>query len=221
MTDTGFLEPVLEGWGCWGHRGLKVYQREGGVAFKQRRKSINRRWCRTEAETFLLSDICWEPAWSSSQLWSELNLPNVSSALHACSAGNWPVWGWTGSWAWGSMLSSGFSVSQTVPKPHLHLPISVQISHSVMSNSATPWTAAGQASWSITNSQSLLKLTSIESVMPSTHLILCCPLLLLLSVLASIKVFSNESVLCYQVAKVLELQLQHQSIQWIFRTYFL
>ena len=56
---------------------------------------------------------------------------------------------------------------------------------------ATPWTAARQAFLSITNSQSLLKLKSIESVMPSNHLILCCPLLLLPSI---IRVFSNESV---------------------------
>ena len=59
----------------------------------------------------------------------------------------------------------------------------------------TPWTAARQASLSITNSLSLLKLMSIESVIPSNHLILCCPLLLLPSVLLSIRVFSNESVL--------------------------
>ena len=56
---------------------------------------------------------------------------------------------------------------------------SVQFSRSVMSDSATPWTAAHQASLSITNSQSLLKLMSISSVMPSHHLILCRPLLLL------------------------------------------
>ena len=60
---------------------------------------------------------------------------------------------------------------------------------------ATPWTAAHQASLSITNSQSLLKLMSIKSVMPSNHLILCCLLLLLLSIFPSITVFSNESVL--------------------------
>ena len=59
----------------------------------------------------------------------------------------------------------------------------------------TPWTAAHQASLSITNSWSLLKLMSIESVMPSNHLILCCPLLLLPSILSSIRVFSSESVL--------------------------
>ena len=57
----------------------------------------------------------------------------------------------------------------------------------------TPWTAARQASLSITNSRSLLKLTSIESVLPSNHLILCCPLLLLPSIFPSIRVFSNES----------------------------
>ena len=60
----------------------------------------------------------------------------------------------------------------------------------------TPWTAAHQASLSITNSRSLLKLMSIESVMLSNHLILYCPLLLPLSVFPSIWVFSNESVLC-------------------------
>ena len=59
----------------------------------------------------------------------------------------------------------------------------------------TPWTAAHQASLSITNSWSLLKLMSIESVMPSNHLILCRPLLLLPSIFPSITVFSNESVL--------------------------
>ena len=60
---------------------------------------------------------------------------------------------------------------------------------------ATPWIAARQASLSITNSQSSLKLTSIESVMPSSHLILCCPLLLLPPIPPSIRVFSNESTL--------------------------
>ena len=60
---------------------------------------------------------------------------------------------------------------------------------------ATPWTAALQASLSITKSWSLLNLMSIEMVMPSNHLILCCPLLLLPSIFPSIRVFSNESVL--------------------------
>ena len=58
---------------------------------------------------------------------------------------------------------------------------------------ATPWTAARQASLSITDSWSLLKLMTIESVMPSNHLILCCPLLLLSSIFPSMRVFSNES----------------------------
>ena len=72
---------------------------------------------------------------------------------------------------------------------------SVQFSCSVVSDSVTPWTAACQASLSITNSQSLLKLMAIESVMPSNHLILCHPLLLPPSIFSSIGVFSNESVL--------------------------
>ena len=78
----------------------------------------------------------------------------------------------------------------------------IQFSYSVMSDSVTPWTTAHQASLSITNSQSLLKLMSIETVMPSNHFILCCPLLLLLSIFPSTKVFSNESVLCIRWPKI-------------------
>ena len=66
---------------------------------------------------------------------------------------------------------------------------------------ATPWTGIRQASLSITNSRSLLKFMSIESVMPSNHLILCRPLLLLSSIFPSTKVFSNESVLCIRWPK--------------------
>ena len=66
---------------------------------------------------------------------------------------------------------------------------------------ATPWKAARQASLSITTSQTLLKLLSIESVMPSNHLILCRPLLLPPSIFPSIRVFSNESVLCIRWPK--------------------
>ena len=72
---------------------------------------------------------------------------------------------------------------------------SVQFSHSVMSDSATPWIAARQASLSITNSWSSPKPMSIELVMPSNHLIPCCPLLLLFSIFPNIRVFSNESAL--------------------------
>ena len=85
---------------------------------------------------------------------------------------------------------------------------------SCVRHSATPWTAARQASLSFSISQSLHKLMSIESVMPSNHLVLYCPLLLPVSVFPSIRFFSNESAL-HQVTKVLELQLQHQSFQRI------
>ena len=71
----------------------------------------------------------------------------------------------------------------------------------------TRWTAAHQASLSISNLQSLLKLMSIELVMPSNHLILCRPFLLLPSIFPNIRVFTNES--SNQVVKVSELQLQH------------
>ena len=77
-----------------------------------------------------------------------------------------------------------------------------------MSDSVTPWTAAQQASLCITNSQSFLKLISIESVMPSNHLILCRPLLLLPpSIFPSIKVFSNEAVLCIRWPKYWSLSI--------------
>ena len=66
---------------------------------------------------------------------------------------------------------------------------------------STPWTTAHQASLSITNSRSLPKLISIESVMPSNHLILCRPLLLLPPISPSIRVFSNESTLCMRWPK--------------------
>ena len=82
-------------------------------------------------------------------------------------------------------------------------------------------TAAHQASLSITSSWSLHKLLSIVLVMPSNHLILCCPLLLLPSIFPSIRVFFQWVGSSYQVAKILEFQLQHQSFRWIFRTDFL
>ena len=94
---------------------------------------------------------------------------------------------------------------------------SVQFSHSVVSNSATPWTAVCQSSLSITNSRSWLKFMSIESVMPSNHLILCHPLLLPPSIFPSIRVFSNESVLPTRCpnysasASVLPVNTQDQS----------
>ena len=66
---------------------------------------------------------------------------------------------------------------------------------------ATPWTATLQASLSITNSLTLLKLMSIELVVPSNHLILCLPLLLPPSIIPSIRVFSNESVICIRWPK--------------------
>ena len=84
---------------------------------------------------------------------------------------------------------------------------------------ATPWTAACQASLSITNSRSLLKLMSIKSVVPSNHLILLPPS-------PAFSLSQNQGLFwwvssSHQVAKVLELQLQHQSFHWIFRTDFL
>ena len=78
---------------------------------------------------------------------------------------------------------------------------SVQFSCPFMSDSVTPWTASCQASLSITNSQSLLKLMSIESVVLSNHLILCRPLLFLPLVFPSLRVFSSEAVFCIRWPK--------------------
>ena len=99
----------------------------------------------------------------------------------------------------GSILKPFFSLhlaasSQLSATPLLKWISSVQLLSRVWLF-GTPWNAACQASLSITNSQSLLKLVSIESVMPSNHLILCHPLLLVPSIFPSIRVFSNESVL--------------------------
>ena len=96
------------------------------------------------------------------------------------SGGNWVIFWWAGP------CSVQFGSVQSLSRVQLF---------------ATPWNAARQASLSITNSRSLLKLISIESVMPSNHLILCCPLLLPLSIFPSIRVFSNESVLCIRWPK--------------------
>ena len=89
----------------------------------------------------------------------------------------------------------------------------------------TPWTSAHQASLSITDSWSLLKLMCIELVMPPDHLILCHPLLLLPSIFPSIRVFNQWGSSSHQfdihMAKVLEHQLQHQSFQRIIRVDFL
>ena len=82
----------------------------------------------------------------------------------------------------------------------------------------TPWTAVHQALLSSTISHCLLKFMSIESVMPSNHLIFCHPLLFLPSTFPSIGVFSNELVLCIRWPKC--SNFSHQSLQWIFRVDF-
>ena len=127
------------------------------------------------------STVVNKEIWSS---WS-ISKPRATSELRS--------WGWN--FILGFLLEDSKSSKLVYQIPGNMIPLSsIQFSHSVMSNSATPRTAARQASPSITNSGSLLKLMSIESVMPSNHLILCRPLLLPPSVFPSIRVFSNESV---------------------------
>ena len=108
------------------------------------------------------------------------------------------------------------SLSSELPgKSYLFQFSSVQFSRSIVSDwlFAIPWIAARQAFLSITNSQSLLKLMSIESVMPSSHLIPCRPLLLLPPIPPSIRVFSNESTLPMRWPKYWSF-----SFQWTPRT---
>ena len=115
-----------------------------------------------------------------------------------------PLWICCSSTILGSFPFGGFSIDFFLAFSILFSDISsVQFSCSVshVRLFATPWTAAHQASLSITNSRSLLKPMSTESVMPSNHLILCHPLLLLPSIFPSIRVFSNDSVLCIRWPK--------------------
>ena len=113
-------------------------------------------------------------------------------------------------------------VETSLSWPHLELYLEACFS-SVQSLSrvrlfVTPWIAAHQASLSITNSRSLLKLMSVESVMPSSQFILCCPLLLLPPIPPSHQGLFQWVNSLHEVAKVLEFQLQHQSFQWTPRT---
>ena len=98
-------------------------------------------------------------------------------------------------WTWVSCIAGRFFTDCGMKEAHDPIS-SVQFTHSVVSDSATPWTTAHLASLSITNSRSLPKLMSIELVMPSNHLIFCRPLLLLPSIFPNISVFSNESAYC-------------------------
>ena len=109
----------------------------------------------------------------------------VHSLQNNCSAYTWP-----------RVPLSTIPVSFSSKNPNnLSKPVSVQFSRSAVSDSATPWIVACQASLSITNFQSLRNLMSIASVMPSSHLIFCRSLLLLPIIPPSIRVFSNESAL--------------------------
>ena len=100
-----------------------------------------------------------------------------------------------------SMCLNRQSYGETLAKEDFWSPATFQFSHSMVSDSATPWTSACQASLSITNSWSLLKLMSITSVMPPNRLILCRPLLLLPPIPPNIRAFTNESVLHIRLPK--------------------
>ena len=104
---------------------------------------------------------------------------------------------WHRDWNCISCLTGRFFTTKPPVKSHeaLHIYISSVQSLSHIWLFVTPWITARQASLSITNSQSLIKLMPIKSVMPSSHLILCCPLLLMLPIPPSIRVFSNVSTL--------------------------
>ena len=134
---------------------------------------------------------------------------HVLSICFAMKWWDWVPWSkffecWVLSQLFHSLLSSSSRFSLV---PLYFLPFSSVQSLSQVWFFTTPWITARQASLSITNSWSSLRLTSIESVMPSSHFILCRPLLVLPTVSPSIRVFSNESTTSHQMAKVLEFQL--------------
>ena len=119
-------------------------------------------------------------------------------------------------------LASGFFTTEPPGKPRTSVQLSSVQSLSHVRLFATPWTAARQASLSITSSWSLPKLMSIESVMPSNHLILSHPLLLLPSIFPSIRVFSNESTLHIRWPKYWNFSFNIMiSFQWTLRNNFL
>ena len=148
---------------------------------------------------------------------------SASASVLPVNIQDWFPLGWTG---WISLKSKGLSRDIWISsdemdetgadytewnKPERKIPIQYQFSSVQLLSRVrlfvTPWIAAHQASLSITNSRSSLRLTSIESVMPPSHLILCRPLFLLPPVPPSIRVFSNEFNSSHDVAKVLEFQL--------------
>ena len=123
-----------------------------------------------------------------------------------------------------SSLNMSFLVCKIFAEKSSDSPMGVALytqfsSAPVMSDSVTPWTAACQASLSITNSQSLLKLMSIESVMPSKHLILSSPSPPTFNLSHHQGLFTRVSS-SHQMAKVLKFQLQHQFFQWIVTSCF-
>ena len=163
-----------------------------------------------------LSDMFWRPLDLSTHLHpvsSALVWDTPSPIPHDTSPSS-PTWleQWPPNWS---------SCFQHLPCMHRST-TRLLFSRPVVSDSLRPHGlhAACQAFLYFTISRSLLKLMSIESLMPSNHFVLCHPLLLLPSNLSSIGLFQWARSL-HQVAKVLEFQLQHQTIQWIFRTNFL
>ena len=148
-------------------------------------------------------------------------------------------WGWPRRPKFNSMLKSRSISTRWRPSPERHRK-TPQLNTSISSKKwdindlfssvqllsrvwlfATPWTAAHQASLFIINSWSLLKLMSIELVMPSNHFILCRPLFLLPSIFPRIRVFSNELVLHIMWPKYWSFSFSISASQWIFRTDFL
>ena len=138
----------------------------------------------------MVSLICQQATAVSETEWGPVQLSGMEALLSPISCrqdSSLYDLPWAPQGRFGTVPNQGSSSQETT--------CSVQLSCSAVSHSATPWTAAHQASLSITNSRSSPKLMSIESVMPSSHLILHRPLLLPPSIFASIRVFANESAL--------------------------
>ena len=154
--------------------------------------------CLHLCKILLVVEAVWLLSWAiTSVLWYSLQLGHISNAVREffswqCLEDNFLAV-YSGFFGWKAADCSDLSYHRQ-PLHYLLWFSSVQFSLSRVWLFASPWTAACQASLSITNSQSLHRLMSIDLVMPSNHLIFCRPLLLLPSIFPSIRIFSNESV---------------------------
>ena len=205
------LDPRTASWGCWSPDGLPAHSSSPG-------RGRTQQWPPPAPVLGGLAELLLDshriPHWAvmvklgphSGNIfmrWSVRSQPARSRWMMGgreggITPGGWAWCGWAppqspGQYPWHGQRLQGHAGLQSHMHQRLQFSSVQSLSHVWLF--VTPWTSGHQGSLSITNSWNLLKLTSIESVMPSSHLILCCPLLLLPSIFPSVRVFPNESAL--------------------------